>query len=242
MIKRLAIVVVVLLTVAGSASEGAISARLDSLRVKAFRQCYMADAGTAQVPAAFGNDAVNMAITWVCANAPAIERFDTVWVSSSIVGPALNSDFNRVALAELIWTDTTSEGVYGTIRVPLYPLSDDSVRFYLPSKPDVQPPDPKDPMTWKYYRTFAGRFLLWPVWQRQDSAQVLVHYYANDSLLQANASQTSVRQKFLDAVVDYAAYKISRRRNNLDDALMFYNAARSYLGMPPVTKEDLLEK
>jgi hypothetical protein len=227
---------------AGSTATAAVSTRLDSLRVKVFRQCDVPDAGNQKVTVAMGNDAVNLAITWVCANGPAIERFDTVWVTSSVIGSALNTDFSRIATAEMIWTDTTSLGIFRAIRLPLYPLHEDSLSAILPSKPDVQPTEPKDPKTWKYYRTFGGRFLLYPQWYRDDSMQVIVQYYAMDTLLQANASQTSVRAKFLDAVIEYAAYKISRKRNNFDDAVAALNAARMYFGMPPVRKEELLEK
>lgn len=232
---------VCLLLLVTSAFAG-VSPRLDSLRVKTFRQIDVPDGGTQKITAAVGNDAVNLAITWVCANGPAIERFDTVWVTSSVVGSALNSDFNRVAAAELIWTDTTSAGVFRTLRLPLYPIPQDSLHKWLSTKEAVQPTEPKNPLTWRYYRTYADRFLIYPVWSRSDSMQVIVQYYANDTLLQANASQTSVREKFLDAVIEYAAFKLQRKRNNLEDAVQSLNVARMYLGMPPVTKEDLLEK
>lgn len=238
-LKRL--VLCILLFAAASAHAGA-SARLDSLRIKAFRQCDIPDAGTQKITAPVGNDAVNLAITWVCAFGPAIERFDTVWITSSIVGASLNADFDRVSIAELIWTDTTSDGVLGTIRVPLHWLPEDSIGIYLSSKGDIQPVDSKNPMTWKWFRTFGQRFLLYPHWSRTDSVQVLVQYYAQDSVLQSNASQTGVRQKFLDAVIEYAAFKLARKRENLDNAVQSLNVARMYYGLPPVKKEEILER
>lgn len=232
----------VLLGLGACSASAATSARLDSLRVKAFRQCDIPDAGTQKITTAVGNDAINLAITWVCANGPAIERFDTIWTSSDPSGVALNSDFNRVATAMMVWTDTVSGGPLPPYYIPLQEISPDSLRAVLSTLMAVKAIDPKSPFQWKYFRTFGGRFLIYPMWDRSDSMQIALTYYANDTLLQSNASQTSVRQKFLDAVIEYAAYKLSRKRNNLDDAVQSLNAARMYFGMPPVTKEQLLEK
>ena len=242
MIKRTCWTATICLLLCVTSAVAGVSPRLDSLRVKAFRQVDLPDDGSPKITNAIGNDAVNLAITWVCANAPAIERLDTTWVSSSVIGASLNDDFNPIGAAEMMWTDTTSKGIYRTIRLPLYPIPADSLHKWLATTESVQPTDTKNPLTWRYYRTFADRFLIYPPWTRSDSVQVIVQYYANDTLLQADSSETSVREKFLDAVIEYAAFKLQRKRNNLDDAMQSLNVARMYLGMPPVSKEELLEK
>lgn len=233
---------IIILLLIATPCFGATSARLDSLRVKAFRQLDIPDAGTQKITSAIGNDAINLAISWICSNAPAIEKWDTVYITQDASGRALNSDFNRASTAEMIWSDTTSVGVYQTVRIPLLYLSEDSLRSRYRTLEEILPVDAKNPLSWKEFRTFGGRFLVWPIWNREDSMMAVVTYYANDTLLQANGSQTSVRPKFLEAVIKYAAYQLAMIRNNLDDATVFYNAARAYIGMPPVTKEELQEK
>lgn len=238
MARKLAILLVLLLS--GGVRAG-INPRLDSLRTRAFEQADVPSGGTSKVTTSIGNSFINRAISKVCSNAPAIEKYDTIYVDSITEGGSLPSDFNRLKSAELIWSDTSLPDIDRAFRIPLLPIEGDSQTMQRPSLQSLQQ-DRTNPLAARFYRTYAGKLKLFPKWMRGDSAAVVIEYYANDTLLQVNASQTSVEERWREAVINYAASLISAKRNNYEDALYYLNLFRADVGLPPLKREDYLEK
>lgn len=211
-----------------------VSPRLDSLRSRAFEQIDVPSGGSGRITTAVGTSAINRAISYVCSHAPAIEKIDTLYVDSISEGATLPSNFNRVKSAEMIHPDSL-------YRIPLMPVEADSQFKETPTL-DQLVPDPSDPLASVHYRTFGGIFKLRPPWPRSDSATIILEYYADDSVLTVSASQTQVKPKWRECIINYAASLLSAKRNNFDDALYYLNLCRTDLGMPPLKREEYLEK
>ena len=229
------LIVAALVLLAGSAF-GEISPRLDSLAAEVRRSLDLPSGGSGKVTKALYS-AVNRGIGKVCADAPALEKYDTLYVDSTTRLVALPADFDRIYSVMMWWNDTGSLGVYlSGFPWPLKPIEGDSIKSKRPT-PELNQTTKEDPFSIQWYRTFGNYLQLYGVWTRPTSATLYVEYYAQDTVLTVGGSETSIESKFLEAVVLYAASIISRTRGDGEAQANFrkdYNAVLAEMGVDKI--------
>lgn len=201
--KILLFSVIALLLQAVGASAGQ-SPRLDSLRVYSFDFALLPVAGNRTVTTAIGNRVVNTAIQQVCTDFPALEKLDTVTLSSGMEGATLNSDMVSVVAVEYILPIENEHGDADTVRMYVPPIAVNDLRLKFPTSTSVvqNKSGQYDP---KFWYVEAKKLKFAPKWIRGDTASFVVTYLAMDTLLTTDSSSTSVETQFLNAVKYYAA-------------------------------------
>lgn len=167
------------------------------------------------------NLAVNRAVAEVCTQAPAFEKMDTLTVDSTAEGGTLPDDF--VAMHEV------------------YRISGDTIRWELMPRTLVKPQvattiDPTDPASLNRlypglelhdradlkspssYAVFGSTFILYPKYILNAVDSFLILYYAIDDELTTDTSNCLVDQRYMEAVVYYAAALCAATSEEFDKA------------------------
>lgn len=211
--KLLLCLVLVLLGV--SAQGQALSPRLDSLLVYLNHQLGLPWPGDANGIAsqAYLQYSLNRSLVRISTTFPAIEKFDTIKVTSVAEGYALNSDFDSL------------RQVYRMVQGVRVPLQDTSETDYYIARGGIVGAviDPTNPDLPRYAHTVGNRLFFYPALELTsgDSAMFLVEYYALAPQLTALSDTTIMPQKYLQAVLDFATAIVERARGN-------FTAAREY--------------
>lgn len=196
---------IALLFLAVSASAQ-ISPRLDSLAVRAMWQINAPTTYTDLLTSAKVYNAINLAIYQVCVDFPAIPKFDTVYIDSTMEGGALNSDFLRARDCFMIYGDTA--------RIPMVLITADSLHKFKPTiETNVQGAD--DTVGSVYFIIHDTTFTVYPKWRiSTDSLRVSVNYFAMDTVLTAAASATSIAPEYRQKIIDFTCKIFEEIRGN----------------------------
>lgn len=188
----------VMMLLAAPWADAQTSARLDSLRIAVYRDLLLPDTGTSAATTTRLNGIVNRSIRQVCLDFPAIEKSDTVTADSSSESFSLNSDCDRVRAVFRVVGDT--------VRVPLEPvMGPEDTLFSWPKIKSAH--DPKDITQPRSYHVHGNQIKFFPKYYKSSFSTFVVDYYAVDTGLTADASETSVIQRYREAVLEYAAAK-----------------------------------
>jgi hypothetical protein len=183
--------------------------------------------GTNQVSTATVARIVNAKILVVCIDFPAIEKLDTILIDSTMEGGVLPSDFDRLRYVQMIYSDI--------VRVPLTPLPPDSAKWATPGDATQDQSVEAGPPN---YYTAGGYLMLHPKWSRGDTGTYLISYYATDTALTDDASQTSVDTRYLDAVIYASVAEVNRILGRWNQAMgwqALYEEYKSRHGATTVT-------
>jgi hypothetical protein len=207
-VGRIKYILLFVLLFAVSASAQ-ISPRLDSLGYRVMWRLGMPEDGTDLIDTNKIDDAVNAGIYQTCKDYPALPKYDTVYISSSVEGGALNSDFDRIDECYIIYGDT--------LRYPLVFITADSMRKILPTlESNVQKYNTNSAPL--YYSVTDTTLFVYPKWRFTDSVKIFVKYYAIDTALTAATSATSIAPEYRIFIIYYACATIEQMRSNLDRA------------------------
>lgn len=184
-----------------------ISPRRDSLREMSYELSLVPSGGNKQITDAIVDRFVNIAIQKVCADFPAIERYDTIVSISGTRLYSINSDYYRLKFA-LKYTTQDDINI-------IYPLSYPPIEEWFIAKggqegaepPVNKPPEPR-------YATVFGDILYF--YQTPHTADTfIIAYYAMDSQLTVDGSATSIRPEYRDEIVLYTSILIAVRRGDV---------------------------
>jgi len=194
---------ILLFSVSASAQ---ISPRLDSIAIRSLWQINVSITYTDLLTSAKVYNAVNLANYQVCVDYPAIPKFDTTYIDSTMEGGALNTDFLRAGNCFIIYGDTA--------RVPLIPIMADSLQEIKPTI-EANIRTVGDYTGESYFVIHDTTFSIFPKWRMgYDSLKIFVNYYAMDTVLTAAASATSIRPEYRQRVIDYTCKILEEIRGN----------------------------
>jgi hypothetical protein len=144
-----------------------------------------------------------------CTRFPALEKFDTVMITSSVEGGALPSDFVRLLQ---VWR------IKGTTkRLPLTYMEPDSFRVKMKTE-NLYEQDKTDPLSPEYYYTYGRRLMQLPKWSKSETDSLLIQYLALDVKMASDSDTTVILPEYLERALSYACALLAALRNNLDDA------------------------
>lgn len=201
--KKLIVILLSLLAVSVWAD---INPQIDSLRTAAFNQSLIPSGGNNTVSVAYGNLAVNMAIQQVCADFPAIEKFDTVITVAGTRHYALNTDYGQL---RAVFKSTKDDDLKN-----LYTLSFPPVETWFEAKGGEVggEPDPQKKAEPRYAWSFNDRLYLYPTPSSADS--LVIAYYAIDSQIVTATNSTQIRPEYRNPIILYASYLICERKGD----------------------------
>ena len=184
--------------------QAEINPRRDSLRVVAFEHSFIPTTGNNDITNNIANRFVNIAISQVCQDFPAIERYDTIVTIDGTRLYSVNSDFLKLKVA-FKYTVTDGQNV-------IIPLDYPPVEGWFEKKGGEKGSEPpfnklSEP---RYLWVFADQLYFYPTPTNADT--FLIAYYAMDTTLTDDASETSVLPEYRGAVVVYTALLIAIRR------------------------------
>lgn len=196
-----------------------INPRRDSLRIAAFEQSLVPDVGNNLIDTAYGNRTINRAISKVCHDFPALERFDTVVTVDGTRLYSVNADFLRLK--------TIFKYVVIDEQNVIIPLDYPPVESWFEIKggeEGAKPPYNKlsEP---RYPWVFADLLYFYPTTTSADT--FLIAYYAADTSLTTAASETQILPEYREAIILYAAALICVRKGDFTRAQIYrqmYNA------------------
>ncbi len=211
--KKFLLIAVLPVLLAGT-SHAQLSMRLDSIRVSVYRQLLLKTNGAGLVPDSTANAAVNRAIQRVCDDFPAIEKIDTIALSSDSVGIALNSDFLRV---RWVFLNATNKWF------PLTPVTMEQHRelFKIVGGKSGATFRPADTLAAPYYWTLGDRIFTYPKYTAGPHTSLIVGYMAEDSTLNADGSTCQIKAEFREAIVEYACAIILEMQGMFEDASIY---------------------
>lgn len=197
----------------------------DSLSVATLRQLNINTSGDNQVSLAITYDALNKATQQVCRDFPALEKIDTLTISSSAEGAALPSDFLRLKMVLRMAGDT--------LRHPLQIINIDSLPYMIDSVAVQSKRSIRSP---QYAYTYASRLLTHPKYIIPSNADsFLVYYYAMDDKLTAASDSLVIDDSFVPAVLYHACFQLAAQKRDFEVALFWlgrYDAERDAVGKP----------
>jgi hypothetical protein len=183
-----------------------LSPRLDSLRVYVTDKARLSSSGDDDITLAKINREINFAIQQTCQDFPAVEKYDTLVIDSTMEGGTLPSDFHRIVNVSFMLNDV--------LRIPIrHLMSGDSIAL-KDNRLDENQQERTDTMSIKSWRVHNTILEVHPKWSRGDTALYLLQYYALDSNLTTDSSVTQVRAKYRDKVVLFAVSRLWALRSN----------------------------
>lgn len=206
--KKLIILLSLFLAVSAFAET---SPRRDSLVYSACNNLAISTSGTDLLTTTLIAQKVNAGIRQVCVDYPALPKYDTVSIDSSMENGALPSDFDRAYNCFMLFGDT--------LRVPMIPITADSLRKLKPSLGNnvMKTDDEPGP----YFVIWDTTFSVYPKWRRLSTDSLLligVRYFALDTTLTTDSSETLIDSKYLDYVVYYVCASLEAIRGNYGKA------------------------
>ena len=198
MMKILRFAILVLMFAGVTALASTLS-RLDSLRVAALEKVGI-EGATNQMPTVNANRAVNVAIQWVSANFPAVEKSSADTCSKGVVSYAIgDTTFSRLIWCR-IWRVQPPTGKQNLAVLKIVPA--DSVYKYVEQGKTL--PETEEPLAYAY--AWAGSLYVSPAPVYED---ILMYGYLSIGLsLLADDSTTNIHPRYRELIVDHAAYLI----------------------------------
>ncbi len=214
-------------------SSWAISPRRDSLRAYTYTALGLPSTN-GKLTTANVNMFINESAVEVSRDFPAIEKFDTVLISKTGEGAALNSDFLRIHRASRIIGDT--------LRIPLDVTNPDSLFEKTGGLQGVkQDRDKIESPHW--YSTFGKRFQTHPKGLRESGSpdKFLIEYFATPNYLGADSDTTLIPDDYRPALLLKVRMKALIQLSDFRSAFSvdsMYNEMR----LPPVSRREELKR
>ena len=209
-ILRIAILVLMFAVITASAST---LDRRDSLRVAALEKVGM-EGATNQMPLVNANRAVNVAIQWVSANFPAVEKAGVDTCSKGVVSYAIgDTTFSRLTWCR-IWREQPPTDKQNLAVLKIVPA--DSVYEYVEQGKPLS--ETEEPLAYAY--AWAGSLYVSPAPVYEDI--LMYGYLAIGLSLIADDSTTDIHPRYRELIVDHAAYLLreelglEKRRSELE--------------------------
>ncbi len=173
-----------------------ISNRLDSLAAAVMAQLGFPSTGNAKITLGVAKFAINSSVPEICRELPAVEKYDTVIMTSTGEGVALNADFLRIHSLKKMGKDS--------LRIPLIYVSEDSL-FDLSGGMGGVLQKRGDASSPRYYFTFGRRLQTHPKEIAVDT--FLVEYYANGHYMTNDADSTDIAREYRQLLIYKACQK-----------------------------------
>jgi hypothetical protein len=210
-LSKLALVSLCLLLSAVSFAGGSINPDLASLRNASLLLLRGRTTGDAVFTTAVVDNAVNMALSQVCTDFPALEKLDTLTTNTVAEGLTLPADFNHLGYVFRIVGDS--------VRIPLsltdpMQLSKDQPDFE--SNLDKR----NSTISVSSFYIWGNRLMLAPK-PAQNGNKYLLQYYADDAQLVDSTDLARIGDKYLIKVVQYACVLLAQTARDYDAVKMF---------------------
>lgn len=188
---------------------------LDTLRKACFYQVRVKTTGTLSITEDMATYVLNRSLARVCREFPALEKIDTVVVSSATEGAALNSDFLRIRQVFKI---------IGNTRIPL-DFKPREELFAAGATDGGYAHDISKATQPRYCFTHGQRLLFHPKDAKASGTpdSFLVLYWAMDDKFTADTSTTAIAPEYIDALLYAAMAELSAMKKD-------YTAAQFYWG------------
>lgn len=201
--KKLIFLLLFVSTVYGQ--EFPISPRLDSLGINVCWNLNISTSGTDLLTSTKIYAAVNRGILLTCQDYPALPKFDTVYIDSTMEGGALPADFDRAKECLLIFGDT--------LRIPMVPITVDSLYGLFGGSAEKNMKQYYETSAPVYFVIHDTTFSVHPKWRTGvDSLMIRVDYYAIDTVLTSDSSETSVRPAYREMIINAACAILEKMR------------------------------
>lgn len=200
-------------------AEQSISPYLLDMRALVYEKMQLPSTGYGEIDDTAVNNAINIGHAHVTADVPAIIKACTVYVTIAPEGGSLAVDFRGLMAVFLMDTILISGPRLGNPdRTPVRIIPIDSVYDFLkPSPTGIGLTNKKELICY----TDGDYLYTFPKWQSSDTGRYLVHYQANDSMLSADSSQTSVRAKFRPMIITAALAELYENLGQYDRAAYY---------------------
>jgi len=205
-------VIFCLLILCGSLSASTLK-RLDSLRVMALEKVGL-EGHTNQMPLVNANRAVNVAIQWVSANFPAVEKAGSITCSDGVASYVISdTSFKKLTWCR-IWRVHPPDETQNLSVLKVIPA--DSVYEYVQQGQSF--PETDDPIAYAY--AWAGSLYVSPAPNNKDTLKY--GYEAIGCFLSGDTETTDIHPRFRELIVERAAYLIreelglEKRRSELE--------------------------
>lgn len=203
--------ILLLLLFSAVTSQAQISARRDSLGIRACWMIGVPTTGTDILTSAKIVDAINRAVYSTCVDYPAIEKFDTVKIDSAAEYGSLNSDFVALKAVWMIKGDT--------VRMPVEIIAPDTLKRKQADIRDNLIVEGKDPVV-RYCWSVDGKLRISSKWRDGvDTAKFFVEYYAIDTPLTSGSSATSIKKEFREILLYKICENLETMRGNFTEAV-----------------------
>ena len=194
--------IIVFMFISSSTMAGPRSPRLDSMWVSVCANLNLPTSGTRNITSAVGYRYINEAYASVCVDFPAIEKLDTVTLVGGSEGGALNTDFDRVVSVDRM--------VDSTVRIPLQPVSQDTLSMMVKTADDASVRMVKNDYTSpRYYKIFNKMLITQPKYSLATSSLFLVKYYAIGARLTSASDSVLCDQRYIEQIINHACAGIS---------------------------------
>ena len=221
-------IVLLLLLMASPVMAGGLDS-LSDLQTAVYDVMNIPSTGTALIDSLVARRAINLGVTQVSYDFPAVEKLDTIITADGTRYYALNTDFVKLHSCVRLVGDS--------VMLPLeYPPV--STLFQL-GGPQGAYQDYNDITKPRYSWVFNDLISFYPPPDKADT--FIVSYYAEGTQLLAADSTTDIKAAYRGAVVDFACHLLSMRKGQFNEAsayLQIYNQKLAIAQGTSVVKKD----